>query len=169
MSCWNRTGPRNGICERMGMDSLENFTPGTPMYGFPMKELSPDPSKVSARPLTTWSPRRVMLTKAWSRLINPPASIPARTPHHGEPVFRPKMKPVTAPISIIPSTPRFRIPDLSANISPIVAKSIGVPARIEATRVAMTKAAFIPPPLIAGTQGYSVPDQYIAADDKEKN
>ena len=37
-------------------------------------------------------------------------------------------KPVTAPISIIPSTPRLRTPDFSTTSSPSAARSSGVAA-----------------------------------------
>ena len=37
-------------------------------------------------------------------------------------------KPVTAPISIIPSTPRFSTPDFSTTSSPSAARSSGVDA-----------------------------------------
>ena len=45
-------------------------------------------------------------------------------------------KPATAPMSIIPSTPRFRTPERSAKISPIAAKSRTVPAGDAARRSA---------------------------------
>ena len=50
------------------------------------------------------------MTTAWSRLSSPPASIAATTPSHGLPVDTAVEKPATAPISIIPSTPRLRTP-----------------------------------------------------------
>ena len=59
-----------------------------------------------------------------------PAAIATATPSHGDPVVMVTIKAVTAPMAITPSTPRLRIPDLSHIISPVVARSRGVPATI---------------------------------------
>src|SRR5690606_34788351 len=58
----------------------------------------------------------------------------------GLPVMTVAMKPVTAPPSIVPSTPRVRTPDRSVTSSPSAASASGVPARIAPARTAMTVA-----------------------------
>jgi hypothetical protein len=58
----------------------------TSTSGAPMTALMPEPSRARARPLTTWSARRVMVTKAWSRAISPPTAIATLRPIHGLPV-----------------------------------------------------------------------------------
>ena len=57
-----------------------------------------------------------------------------RAPSHGLPVATTVENPATAPISIIPSTPRFRTPARSAKISPIAANSRIVPVATPAAR-----------------------------------
>lgn len=49
-------------------------------------------------------------------------------PSQGEPVERATAKPVMAPITIMPSTPRFKTPDRSTTSSPMAAISSGVAA-----------------------------------------
>ncbi len=68
----------------------------------------------------------------------PPARTPAINPKYGLFVKRVTINPKKAPINIIPSTPRFNIPTLSANISPIVGKSSIVPAFIAFERRRIT-------------------------------
>ena len=93
----------------------------------PRTRARPVPRNVRARPDTTWSARRWIVITPCSRLKAPPASIAMITPSQGFPVEAATENPATAPISIIPSTPRFRTPDRSAKISPIAAKSRMVP------------------------------------------
>ena len=52
----------------------------------------------------------------------------ARSPSQGLPVLKVTIKAETAPMAIIPSTPRFKMPERSQITSPMVAKSNGVPA-----------------------------------------
>ena len=78
-----------------------------------------------------------MVTTAWSRLSRPPASIATARPSHGLPVDTTVEKPATAPISIMPSTPRLSTPARSAKISPMVAKRSTVPAATPAERMMM--------------------------------
>ena len=54
---------------------------------------------------------------------------------HGLPVATAAEKPATAPMSIIPSTPRFRTPDRSAKISPMAANRMIVPLVTPAARM----------------------------------
>src|SRR5512136_2928218 len=57
------------------------------------------------------------------------------TPSHGLPVWTATLKALIAPISIIPSTPRFITPDRSAKISPMVANNNTVPEATPACRM----------------------------------
>ena len=61
-----------------------------------------------------------------------PTQAAANTPNHMEPVAKVNRNPVIAPISMMPSIPRFRTPALSERISPRVANMIGVAIRIVA-------------------------------------
>ena len=87
---------------------------------------------VSARPETIWLARSVITRKAWIAAIAAPASAATTTAAASAiPVFAwtccTVQKPITAPTSIIPSTPRLSTPDRSASSSPSAAKSSGVP------------------------------------------
>ncbi len=68
--------------------------------------------------------------------ISSPSNIPTRaaanTPVQMEPEENVTRNPVMAPISMMPSIPRFRTPDRSARISPKVANMIGVAMRMVA-------------------------------------
>ena len=55
-----------------------------------------------------------------------PPKAAATKPSQGDPVIVAKAKPQTAPVIIMPSTPRFRTPARSTTSSPIAAKRIGV-------------------------------------------
>src|SRR5690606_28324692 len=57
-----------------------------------------------------------------------PTRMAAKTPSHGEPVVSATPKPVTAPMIIMPSTPRLSTPDRSTTSSPMAAISSGVAA-----------------------------------------
>ena len=91
------------------------------------------PARVRSRGTSARGPRRPGRPGGGSsrprgaRPISPPASIAAPRPSQALPVETVVEKPATAPISIIPSTPRFRTPARSAKISPIAANSSTVP------------------------------------------
>ena len=70
--------------------------------------------------------RRVMEKNPWIMAKIPPASMAAITAAQMEPNEWAAATAVNAPISIIPSTPRFNTPDRSANISPMVAYSTAI-------------------------------------------
>ena len=107
-----------------------------------------------------------MVMTPWTRLSRPPASIATTTPSHGLPVDTAVEKPATAPISIIPSTPRLRTPLRSARISPIAANSEDRPARDARgqdrgqVHQAVASAAVEPDP---------VADEDVAADQAEQD
>ena len=78
-----------------------------------------------------------MVMKAWIWLSSPAASIATSTPSQGLPVATATLKALIAPISIMPSTPRFITPERSAKISPMVANSRTVPVATPAWRMMM--------------------------------
>ena len=63
------------------------------------------------------------------------------TPSHGLPVLTATLNALIAPISIMPSTPRFITPERSAKISPIVANNNTVPVATPACRIMMKSMA----------------------------
>jgi hypothetical protein len=93
----------------------------------------PAPAKiVSARPATIWLARRVMTRNAWISASAAPATAAIRiaiasATGAGPPMFCTDQKPITAPPSIMPSTPRFSTPERSASSSPSAEKRSGVP------------------------------------------
>ena len=81
---------------------------------------------VSASPETIWFARSVITRNAWISAIAAPATAatataPASTAGPEPGIRCTAQKPITAPTSIIPSTPRFRTPDRSASSSPSAA------------------------------------------------
>src|SRR5712691_4847594 len=83
-----------------------------------------------ARPVTVWSTLSVVLMKAISNPDTPAASAPATTPSHREPVAWAVRNPANAPMSMLPSTPRFMIPERSVTSSPIAPNRSGAEIRI---------------------------------------
>ena len=69
-----------------------------------------------------------MDANAWAEEMSMPARMAATIPSHGFPETKVTIKAVTAPMAIMPSTPRFRMPDLSQMTSPMVPSKSGVPA-----------------------------------------
>ncbi len=82
---------------------------------------------VSASPETIWFARSVTTRNAWIAAIAAPAIAATRIASVSEPVRCTAQKPITAPTSIIPSTPRLSTPERSVSSSPSAAKSSGVP------------------------------------------
>src|SRR5690242_17456573 len=96
----------------------------------------PSPSSVSARPVATWLVTSVRVRKPNSSENSAPTIIAAIAPSQGEPVESATPKPVTAPITIMPSTPRLSTPERSTTSSPIAAISSGVAAVAIVSRMA---------------------------------
>ena len=86
----------------------------------------PAARKVSAKPETIWSARRVTEKSAWIRASSPPATIPTSRPMTHEPVTSAPHRPQNAPISIMPSSPMLMTPLRSENRPPSAANSSGV-------------------------------------------
>ena len=68
----------------------------------------------------------MIVNTPWMRASEPLTAIAASRPSARLPVAWAVANPLSAPINIIPSTPRFRTPPRSANTSPMVAKSTAV-------------------------------------------
>ena len=127
-----------GICASSGIEKEDNSdTVPALLRPSPSTRLMPVPRKVSASPLTTWSACKVMVMKAWIWLSRPAAIMATSTPNQGFPVAIATLKALIAPISIIPSTPRFITPERSANSSPSVANSSTVPEATPACKMLM--------------------------------
>src|SRR6476660_8629658 len=125
---------------RIGIETSPNLSgSGLPTRLRPRKAERPVPSRVRARPLTTWLARSPTVTTAWREAIAAPARIAPRIPTQALPLQIVKATPASAPISIIPSTPRLRTPERSLSSSPRQAKRIAVPAGIAAARTATRK------------------------------
>src|SRR3954469_25090870 len=131
-----KTGPMTGIDPRTGIVSRGSsaMEPAEERPS-PSTRASPVPRNVSASPDTTWSARRGIVTTAVSSEMRPPAAIARIRASQGLPVETAVEKPATAPMSIIPSTPRFRTPARSAKISPIAANRNTVPVATPAARM----------------------------------
>ncbi|CAB4731314.1 unannotated protein [freshwater metagenome] len=87
---------------------------------------------VIARPETVWLTRSVIVANACSRAAADPAAIPAnnasdRTSQPGPSTREAVHDAQTAPISIMPSTPRFSTPERSVSTPPSAENSNGVP------------------------------------------
>ena len=92
----------------------------------------PRPNRVKARPEATWFASATCVRKANSNDKVPPPTAAMTNPIAGDPVFTEMINPQTAPVIIIPSTPRFKTPARSATNSPVAAKRIGVAALMRA-------------------------------------
>ncbi len=110
------------------MCRLGSLMPGWPTKLSPIMPERPSPSSVSARPVATWLVTSVSVRKPNSSENSAPTMMAASTPSQGEPVVRATPKPVTAPMTIMPSTPRLSTPERSTTSSPIAAISSGVAA-----------------------------------------
>lgn len=85
-----------------------------------------------ARPDTIWPTRKVMVSTAWSKAVSPAATMAASSARTMDAVPRLWLwmaahVAATAPMSIIPSTPRLSTPARSVTISPRAASRSGVP------------------------------------------
>ena len=88
--------------------------------------VTPSARKLIAVPLTIWSARRLIETKAWISAVNPPATAAARIPSGHESSLSAARIAKNAPMSIIPSRPMFTTPERSLNMPPTAANVSGV-------------------------------------------
>src|SRR5690606_12677309 len=99
-----------------------------------------------------------------------PAMTATNTPTKGLPDSTAPIKPKTAPMIIMPSTPRFSTPDRSTTSSPMAASKSGVDATMMLMRMASVMAMRGLRRLSALRQDETDPveDQRIASEHKEK-
>ena len=125
---------------------VKSVSSGLPSIDLPMNVDRPVPKIVSARPDTIWLARSVTHKKAWIDENSAPATLPPISASHSEPDASPIWNAITAPISIMPSTPRLSTPDFSASSSPSAARAIGTAAPTAAASVRMKAVSFMPAP-----------------------
>ena len=113
-----------------------SFTPGSPVNDSPIRPDSPSPNSVSASPVATWLVTSVWVRKPNTSDVATPAPSPATMPTAADPEVYAAAKPHTAPITIIPSTPRLSTPERSTTNSPMAASSRGVAAVMIVSRTA---------------------------------
>ena len=82
----------------------------------------PIPRIVSDSPDTTCSAPSTTVNHPCTSATAAPVSTAMSRASHGFPNSSAAMKPLTAPMAIIPSTPRFRMPAFSETISPNAAR-----------------------------------------------
>src|SRR5512138_2442947 len=95
----------------------------------------------------------------------PAASIATRMPSHGFPVELATLNALIAPINIMPSTPRFKTPERSANNSPIAANNNTVPLATPAWRIVMKSIALF----LSTHDANAIPQQIIAGDQTDQD
>src|SRR5690349_16102725 len=115
----NSTGPTTrACCHDVGNTGENDWRAGASasLRSLPRYDERPAaPAKiVSASPETIWFARSVTTRKAWINASAAPARAATTTASPRDPVRWTPQNPITAPTSIIPSTPRFRTPERSA-------------------------------------------------------
>ena len=106
---------------------------GMPTKPEPTSADRPMPKMVSARPVATWFEVSESVRTPKTSAISAPATAPVRMPSTALPVVTVIANAVTAPASIMPSTPRLSTPERSATSSPRAANKSGVAALITVT------------------------------------
>ncbi len=104
---------------------------------------TPLPKITSAKPETIWLARMVTLRKACTNASSAAAPIPPNIPAVTLEVAWATRNADTAPINIIPSTPRLTTPTRSVSSSPSPASTSGVPAATAAARVTTSTPSFM--------------------------
>src|SRR3954447_2591292 len=112
--------------DKPGISSLGIVSRLLPTKPAPISSERPSPRMVSARPDATWLAASHSVMKANRLAITMPAAIAANTPTKALSAAKPAANPVTAPMIIMPSTPRLSTPERSATSSPIAAIRNGV-------------------------------------------
>jgi hypothetical protein len=102
------------------------------------------PKMVSASPAPTWFAAKPSTTRAKSAAMAAPTRIPSMTPTIVESKATAPAKPHTAPMAIMPSTPRLRTPARSATSSPRAATRSGVEAATMVSRIASKVVTAVP-------------------------
>src|SRR5699024_421090 len=109
--------------------------------------------------------------KAKMHAIKAPVTMAARKPNTGMPVATVVMKPLMAPMSIMPSTPRLSTPARSAVNSPSAASASGVPAATVARMTLVNSVASIIAQLLFRCRAHeadAVTNQHIGRQHQEQ-
>ena len=88
--------------------------------------LSPIPNIVNANPVATWLVANINVKKPNIKDVNTPDKAPVMIAKYWFPVVITVIEATTAPINIMPSTPKFKIPLFSTTNSPVAANKIGI-------------------------------------------
>ena len=113
IECPKNIGPKKGILSRKLENKIGKFFPGIPTKFFPNIADKPMPKIVNAKPVATWFVSRDCVRNPKMSEIVTPDSIEPIIAIKRLSVITIKAKPDIAPIIIIPSTPKFKTPDLS--------------------------------------------------------
>src|SRR5262245_21529350 len=147
MTSWRKSaGPTTGRLARTGTGRGASPSTVRPTKGRPKRSVRPVARNTSARPDTTWFARRVTLDTAWTRARSPLAAAAATRPPKRLPEATVTAKPVSAPTSMSPSSPRLSTPARSATISPSAGRRSAVPARTAAVTMEVRRAVSTPAP-----------------------
>src|SRR5690606_22050953 len=116
----------------------------------------------------TWLVTSVNVRKANSSENSAPTRMAAKMPSQADPVMKATPKPVTAPMIIMPSTPRLRTPERSTTSSPMAAISSGVAAVAMVSRMASNMAR-LPGSRLRPDEADLVVDQRVAGEHEEED
>src|SRR5690606_14754856 len=139
------------------------------MNASPIMPDRPRPSSVSASPVATWLVTSVSVRKANSSENAAPTTMDANTPIHGGPVDCATAKPVTAPMIIMPSTPRLSTPERSTTSSPIAAIRSGVAAVAMVMRIDSSMVGLPGHGRFRARDANAVMDQRVAGEHEEQD
>ena len=103
-----------------------------PTYSAPIRPDNPVPKIVKAKPVATWLVANTRAKKPKTIEVRRPDNAPKITARNRLPVVITVIEAITAPISIIPSTPKLSTPLLSTTSSPVAASIIGIEDKITA-------------------------------------
>src|SRR5690606_33514033 len=161
----------SGRSDSQGMSSTAIFTPGRPTKASPIMPERPRPSSVRASPVATWFVTSVNVRKANSSEKAAPTRMDAMRPSQGEPVMYAAAKPETAPMIIMPSTPRLSTPARSTTSSPVAAIRSGVAAVAMVSRTSSNVSMRGLPRSrrLAAHQSHAVVDQRVAGEHEEQD
>ena len=122
--------PRIGISFKIGTLMESSLDIALPTYSAPIRPDKPVPKIVNASPVATWFVASINVKNPNIKDVNKPDKAPVKIAKYGFPVVITVIEAMTAPINIIPSTPKFKIPLFSTTNSPVAAYKIGIDDKI---------------------------------------
>ena len=126
----NKIFPTKGMSENIKISIFGKEGIVLPIKGAPAKPVRPMANIVKPKPVATWFVIKLIVNKQNIDAINAPHNAPATIPKYGFPSHKTTANPPTAPLNIIPSTPRFKIPLFSVISSPVAASNNGIEVAI---------------------------------------